>query len=162
MGINRFPVEAGHVLTFARAIGDTSASYSEDAFSRTGLAGVAVPPTFVQASAQFDPDYVLRPQPGKPWMTDQSESEPGIGSDKPHGTVLHAEQRYKFHRPLRVGDILSATQRIGRSWEKQRRSGGRLSFTETITEYRDGDAELVVVATAVAVRVPPASAGGEQ
>jgi hypothetical protein len=58
MGIQRFPVETGHILCFARAIGDPNPAYSG---ALTGDAPVPAPPTFVQASAQFDPDYILRP-----------------------------------------------------------------------------------------------------
>lgn len=163
MTVNRFPIESGHVLTFARAIGDTNPAYSDVRFEETGLAGVAVPPTFVQASAQFDPDYPLRPHPGKSWVSAQrSPNGAAAGKQDPAdgftggGTVLHAEQRYEFTRPVRVGDVLSATQRAGRSWDKTRRNGGRLEFSETVTEYRDSGDRLVVTATAVAVRVPAA------
>ncbi|MGB8403212.1 MAG: MaoC family dehydratase N-terminal domain-containing protein [Mycobacterium sp.] len=171
MAIRRFPVEAGHVLTFARAIGD--ATYSDEEFERTGLADVVVPPTFVQSSAQFDPDYPLRPHTGKPWLTDVSvkpaQDDQGNSADGaapksesvPRGPVLHAEQRFEFARPVRVGDALTATQRPGRQWDKQGRNGGQLYFTETVTEFYDQDGELAVTATAVAVRVdqPRASVG---
>lgn len=157
MAVNRFPIEGGHVLTFARAIGDTNPAYSDHRFDQTGLTGVAVPPTFVQASAQFEAEYPLRPHPGRPWLAAAGPA-PDAG-DSPSGTpVLHAEQRYRFARPVRVGDVLSAVQRPGRSWEKNRGSGGRLVFSETITEFRDSDDQLVVTATAVAVRVEPAEA----
>ena len=62
MPIERFPVEAGHILLFARAIGDNNPAYHG---AITGTDPVPAPPTFVQASAQFDPEYFLRPQPGK-------------------------------------------------------------------------------------------------
>lgn len=170
MTVNRFPVEGGHVLTFARAIGDTSAAYSDHRFDETGLIGVAVPPTFVQASAQFDTDYPLRPHAGRPWPTGPSSSsngadgqERGSAPEQPGGgTVLHAEQCYEFARPVRVGDVLSAAARPGRSWEKTRRNGGRLEFNETVTEYRDLDDQLVVTAIAVAVRVQAADAEMEK
>ncbi|HEX8803386.1 MAG TPA: MaoC family dehydratase N-terminal domain-containing protein, partial [Acidimicrobiales bacterium] len=62
MAAERFPVEEGHVLMFARAIGD-----AEPALGDPG-AEVLAPPTFVMASAQFDPDYPLRPRPGRTWF----------------------------------------------------------------------------------------------
>ncbi len=65
MGIERFPVEAGHILLFARAIGDTNPAYYG---ALSGDEVVPAPPTFVQASAQFDPNYFLRPKPGEPWF----------------------------------------------------------------------------------------------
>jgi hypothetical protein len=53
---------------------------------------------------------------------------------------------------VRVGYVLSAHTGPGRSWEKMGRRGGRLTFTETVTEYRDEQGELVVTATSVSIR----------
>lgn len=160
MAVNRFPIEAGHVLTFVRAIGDTNPAYADRAFDETGLLGVAVPPTFVQSAAQFDADYPLRPHPDRPWLGAAGGGGERSGRDsEAQAPTLHAEQRYEFTRPVRVGDVLSAVQRPGRSWEKARRGGGRLAFSESVTEFRDRDGKPVVTATAVAVRVEPADRG---
>ncbi|MEB3031218.1 FAS1-like dehydratase domain-containing protein [[Mycobacterium] nativiensis] len=162
MAIARFPIEAGHVLAFARAIGDTAAAFSDREFQRTGLVGAVVPPTFVQAGAQFDPHYPLRPHPGQAWPpAPAAEKTAGGNGDRGPATTtagppLHAEQRFEYRRPVRIGDVLSAAQRPGRTWEKTRRDGGRLLFSESITEFRNQDDELVVTATAVAVRVQSA------
>ena len=66
MAIERFPMEAGHVLMFARAIGDPNPVYA-DTERGAGVRGRRhpAPPTFVTASAQFDPDYPLRPKAGR-------------------------------------------------------------------------------------------------
>ena len=145
MAVERFPVEAGHVLMFRRAVGHDDAESGADATS-----DVAVPATFIQASAQFDPDYILRPKPQSPWW--------GSGSDAGYmpegGGGLHAEQHYEFHRPVRVGDVFSATVREGRKWQKSGRSGV-LNFVEQITDYVDESGELVVTATSVGVRREP-------
>ena len=67
--VERFPVESGHVLMFARAIGDPNPVYSDPEHAAgTEVGGIIAPPTFVQASAQFDPDYGLRPRIGRPWL----------------------------------------------------------------------------------------------
>ena len=138
MGSFRFPVEAGHVLMFARAIGDDDPAY--------GASDALAPPTFAQASAQFNPDYRLRPKPGQKWYG--SAGGPGTLPEGAGG--LHAEQHFTYHRPVRVGDVFAVTSREGDSWEKRGRSG-RLVFTEHITEYRDQAGELVVTARAVGV-----------
>ena len=65
---------------------------------------------------------------------------------------LHAEQRYVYHRHPRVGDVLTATTRPGNKWERQSRRAGTLKFSETVTEYRDQNGELVVTATGVGVQ----------
>ena len=100
MPAKRFPVEAGHILMFARAIGDENPVYTdEEAARKTEAGGIIAPPTFVQASAQFDPDYFLRPKVGQPWF-----------------------------------------------------GSGKLVFSESVTEYRDQNGELVVTARGVGVR----------
>ena len=148
MAAERFPVEAGHVMLFARAIGDPNPAYVQP--DADGV--IIAPPTFVQASAQFDPDYWLRPKLGAPWFGSGREPSgvPPAPGDRT-GSGLHAEQHYEYHRTVRVGDVLHATARPGRTWEKQGRAGGTLSFHETITEYRTLDGELVVTARNVRV-----------
>jgi acyl dehydratase len=140
---------------FARSIGDPNPIYRDAAHAAASEVGaVPAPPTFVQASAQFDPDYFLRPKIGEPWFGSGKEptgvtreSEGGGG-----GGGLHAEQHYEYHRPLVAGDVLTATTRPGESWEKEGRRAGKLLFSETITEYRDANGELVVTARGVGVR----------
>ncbi len=157
MAIDKFPVEASHVMMFARSIGDPNdIYYDEDYAKSTDQGGVIAPPTFVQASAQFDPDYFLRPKIGQEWfgsakgptgITKKGESSGGGG-----GGGLHAEQHYVYHRQLKVGDVLTAEVKPGKSWEKEGRRGGKLLFSETVTEYRDQNGELVITATGVGVR----------
>lgn len=145
MPVERFPVEAGHVLMFRRAVGYPDAEAGADT---EGLE--YAPPTFVQASAQFEPGYRLRPGREK-WFG----SGRGPGSMPSGGGGLHAEQHFTYHRPVRIGDVLSTVERQGESWEKEGRSG-TLKFTEMITEYRDHDGERVVTARAVVVLKVPA------
>lgn len=158
MAIDRFPVEAGHILLFARAIGDDNPAYQG---AMNGAESVPAPPTFVQSSAQFDPDYVLRPMPGKRWFGSGKAASgsnaaaapsSGGGGGGGNGGTLHAEQHYTYHRPLRAGDVLTATAGPGKSWEKQGRRGGKLLFSESVIEYRDQHGELVVTARGVGVR----------
>jgi hypothetical protein len=152
MGVERFPIESGHILLFARAIGDTNPAYYG---ALSGDDVVPAPPTFVQSSAQFDPDYFLRPKPGEPWFgsgrnaTGKVSSGGGGGGG---GGGLHAEQHYEYHQPLRAGEILTATDGPGKTWEKEGRRGGKLLFSESVIEYRNAKGELVVTARGVGVR----------
>ena len=159
MAIEKFPVEAGHIMLFVRAVGDANQIYYDDAYAKTTEAGsIIAPPTFVQASAQFDPDYRLRPKIGEPWFgsgkepTGVKRSSDGGSSGGGGGGGLHAEQHFEYHRPLTVGTVLTATVKPGKTWEKEGRRSGKLVFTETITEYRDQHGELVVTARGVGVR----------
>jgi acyl dehydratase len=151
-------------MMFARAIGDFNPVYHDADYARqSDVGGVIAPPTFVQASAQYDPDYPLRPRPGEPWFgsgatpsgrvikaepvsSELSERTPSVC------TVLHAEQHYEYHRPVCAGEVLTLTVLPGESWDKQGRRGGLLHFQESITEYRGADGQLVVTARSVGVR----------
>ena len=153
MTAERFPVEAGHIIMFARAVGDENPVYrDEEHAASTEVGGVIAPPTFVQASAHFDPDYPLRPKTGQAWFGSASEPTGVPEGDTPGTGLLHAEQHYEYHRHLRPGDVLSATVREGETWEKQSRRAGTLRFSEQITEYRDQTGELVVTARSIGVR----------
>lgn len=166
MAIDRFPVEASHILMFARAIGDTNPIYYDaDYAAGTEVGSIIAPPTFAQASAQFDPDYPLRPKAGQKWFgsggtasgrmaaqkatTDEKTGEKKSGSS---AGGLHAEQHFTYHRHLQPGDVLTAENRPGEKWEKESKRAGVLKFSETITEYRDQNGDLVVTARSVGVR----------
>ncbi len=162
MAAERFPVEAGHIMMFARAVGDPNPVYSDpDSPEAEAIGGVIAPPTFVQASAQFDPNYPLRPKFGEVWFgsgstpsgrtKNQAPTSEGSGSGAAAGG-LHAEQHFTYHRHLRPGDVLSATTFPGNTWEKESKRAGKLMFSESITEYRDQHGELVVTARGVGVR----------
>ena len=146
MTVERFPIEAGHVLTFRRALGHDDAERGAD----TTQGDQVAPATFVQASAQFDPDYILRPKPAAPWWGSGGDA----GFMPSGGGGLHAEQHYVYHQPVRVGQVLSSSTREGRTWQKSGRSGV-LHFVESITEYVDANGELIVTATSVGVRREP-------
>lgn len=151
MPVDRFPVEAGHIMSFARAIGDPNPAYVDPAAPENQPSGqVVAPPTFLQAAAQFDPDYRLRPRPGEPWFG--SGREPSGTEDRPAGTGLHAEQHFEYHRPVRAGDVLATRAGESRAWSREGRRGGELRFTETVTEFVDQHGEVVATARKVTVR----------
>ncbi len=160
MARDRFPVEAGHILMFARSIADENPVYSDEEYARkTEVGGVIAPPTFVQASAQFEPEYPLRPRMGVPWFGSakeptgiQRQSGGGGGGGGGGAAGLHAEQHFEYFRSVRAGDVLTATTTRGKTWEKEGRRAGKLVFSETITDYRDPQGELVVRARGVGVR----------
>jgi len=160
MTVERFPVEATHIMMFARAIADPNPIYADaDYAAGTEVGAVIAPPTFVQASAQFDPEYFLRPKVGQTWFGSGKEAtglKPKSGSGGGGGgggaSGLHAEQHYEYHRPLRAGEVLTTVTLPTKTWEKEGRRGGKLLFSETTIEYRTLDGELVVTARGVGVR----------
>lgn len=161
MAVENFAVEASHIMMFARSIGDGNPIYQDASFAAgTEPGSIIAPPTFVQAGAQFDENYRLRPKIGEPWMGSGKEAtgiapkESSDGDDAPVGMGargLHAEQHFEYHRHLRPGDVLSTTVKPGETWEKQSKRAGTLKFSETVTEYRDQEGALVITARSVGV-----------
>ncbi len=168
MAAKKFPVEASHIMMFARSVGDKNPIYHDEDYARsTEPGGIIAPPTFAQASAQFDPDYGLRPKIGEPWFgsgrnpsgLQRPKAQSKDGKDAKSGAAsgaaaggLHAEQHFEYHRHLRPGDVLTGETRRGKTWEKQGRRAGKLVFSESVTEYRDQNGELVITARGVGVR----------
>ena len=160
MTVERFPVEASHIMMFARAIGDPNPVYRDpDSAEATAAGGVVAPPTFAMASWQFEPVHPLRPDPAKPWFGSGREPTGRVstggsgGGGGGGGSGLHAEQHFEYHRPMRPGMVLTATQRQGDTWSKESKRGGTLKFSENVTEFRDADTgELVVTARMVGVQ----------
>lgn len=155
MAVEKFPIEAGHIMMFARAVGDKNPIYYDEDYARnTEPGGIIAPPTFIQSGVQYDPDYNLRPKIGEPWFgsgKNPTGIKPGEGGGGA-GRGLHAEQHYEYHRPVRPGEVLYATTKPGKRWEKEGKRSGKLVFSETIIEFRDAKGELVVTARGVGVQ----------
>ena len=129
---------------------------------RAEVGAIIAPPTFVQASAQFDDDYPLRPKVGQPWFG--SGRKPSRTRASQRGAAGAAAAAAAAARactpssttvpPRRCGSATCSppTTRPGKTWEKEGRRAGKLVFSETITEYRDQNGELVVTARGVGVR----------
>lgn len=153
MTARQYPIEAGHIMTFARAVGDPNPIYHDVEYARsTEIGEIIAPPTFVHGSNHYDPDWHLRPHIGQSWFG--AESAPSDDSDtkSTRANTMHAEQHYEYFRPICAGELLDVHSHAGRSWQKHGRRG-TLHFTETITDYRGKDGELVATARLVAVRI---------
>lgn len=151
-----FPVDRTAILNFAAALGETNPIYWDEARAKaTPLGGVIAPPTFAVASALWNPEAGLRgirqiPERAAP-PAGAAEGRAGGRSGGGSARLLHGEQRFDYHQPLRPGMRLTASSRPGRTWEKEGKRGGKLRFSETITELRDERGELVVTATSVGI-----------
>jgi acyl dehydratase len=165
--IDWFPVEAGHIMIFARAIGDPNPIYADPAYAKTTRAGGVIgPPTFFEAGTHFDANFQFRPRLGQPWLGSAAEPTGLPPQQLEAGTDLHAETHFEYHMPLRPGMVLRVASRRGRTWEAQGARAGKLIFGEVINDYLDQDQRLVGTCRTVAVtterkveqRQPPAPA----
>ncbi len=159
-----FHVDLTSIMLFASAIGEENPIYYDEAYaSETPLGGVIAPPTFPTAAQHWNPNHSLRgvrriPKPAqKPEKRERSGGEGGGGGGL--ARVLHGEQRFQWHKPMRPGMRLTVSSRPGKTWEKQGRRGGTMRFSESVQEYRDEDGELVCTATSVGITTSRAVEG---
>ena len=146
------PVEATHIMMFARSINDDNQVYYDAAHAKkTEVGHILPPPTFYRSVAQFDPQYFLRPKVGEKWFG-SAKGPTGIDEKPKSSGGLHAEQHFEYHKPVKPGDVLTVESMPGRVWEKESKRAGKLTFTETIQEYRNQAGELVVTSRSVGVK----------
>jgi acyl dehydratase len=122
-------VERGRIKDFARAIGDANPFHLDD---RVGAASewgdVIAPPTFL--------------------TTFRDENDTGamlkdLGVDI--GRILHGEQQFEIHRPIRPGETFLCRSRVLDVYEKSGKSGP-MAFV--VREMTATDRHNEIVATA--------------
>lgn len=119
-----FDVEKRHVQTFAAAIGDKNPIYNnEDYASKSAYEGLVVPPTFLIAMNNGDAEMPL---------------------DLDHRRMLHGEQEFIYHKPVRIGDRLICQMKVSDLYDKEGKSG-KMQFLKLDTEMKDAKGELVCV-----------------
>lgn len=139
-------VERGPVEIFAAAVGDDNPVYrSAQAAGAQGLGGIPVPPTFVFACAHWGAfaDQQPSPAPGSASLVELI----ALLRNGRKGVILHGEQEFDYHRPMRVGDLLHVDGFVEHVDEKPG-SGSRPGMTVMVvrTDYRDGRAQLLTTA----------------
>ncbi|MCZ6783383.1 MAG: MaoC family dehydratase N-terminal domain-containing protein [Proteobacteria bacterium] len=164
----KFPVDRTSIMLFASALGESNRIYYDEEYSaKTPLGGVIASPSFPIACAHWSPTYGLkgvRKIPAPPESAEKPavakgearQAGGGRGGAGNLSRVLHGEQRFTWHKPMRPGMVLTVSGRRGKAWEKEGKRGGTMQFSESITEYRDEDGELVVTATSVGIQTSKA------
>ena len=120
-------VERGKIKEFARAIGDLSPFYLDDAVGRASEWGdIIAPPTFAITfrDEHVDTSVVLR----------------DLGVDI--GRILHGEQEFEHYRPIRPGETYLCRTRVADIYEKSGRSGP-MAFVVREMTVTDGGNEIV-------------------
>jgi acyl dehydratase len=126
-------VEAGKVRLFCKAIGEEDPIYSDAAAAKAaGYKAVPVPPTFLQALTNDDPEKggLLRLL------------------DVDIGLILHGEQHYDYYAPVHVGDTITCQQKVTDIYDKK---GGALWFVVSETSMKDKAGKPVAKATSITV-----------
>jgi acyl dehydratase len=130
----RVTVEAGRLRFFAKVIGETNPIYLDEAAARAGgYPALPVPPTFLFAAEQEQPD---------PWSW---LGEVGLDLKR----VLHGEQRFTYHRVPTAGETLTFRGRIADMYEKK---GGALEFLVKEVAVTDAAGAPVAELTTVMIQ----------
>ena len=120
-----FPVERDRVLQFADAIGEDNPVFRDREAARAGgYEEQLAPPTFVTVMQIMTSGQVVLDQ------------ELGLN----YALVVHGEQEYEWHRPVQVGDVLTAIPRIADIYAK-----GPNEFLVIEAQIRDASGQTVVV-----------------
>jgi acyl dehydratase len=110
-------VELGKVREFARAIKDDNPLYFDAARAQREQGGVIPPPTFTQSLALWD----------------DGGGRPPLGLDLRR--LLHGEQEFEYVQPIHAGDVLTATTRVVKTFEKAGSRGGTMKFVVLESEF---------------------------
>lgn len=137
-------VERGHVSTFATAVTDDNPVFDDArAAAEAGFDAVPAPPTFPFVMHHVGAFTELQPLP---------EGDPNpvgtIIADlmRDGGMLLHGEQGFTYHRPVRVGDRLTGTGQISDVYVKE--SGERrMTFVVVETSWTDEAGDPVCTST---------------
>ena len=123
-----FEVGREHIRQFADAIGYPNPVYrSREAAQAAGHPDVIAPPTFLT---------VL----GFRFGMDSPVVDPSLGLN--YALVVHGEQRFELHRPVRAGDVLSTVTRVA-----DIRDAGRNELMTMVSEVTAADGERVATTT---------------
>ena len=134
-----FEVSREHIRRFADAIGDPNPVYRDpEAAKALGHPDVIAPPTFLTTVGSS-----LRDGNGPIF-------HPDLGLD--YRRVVHGEQRYVHHRPVRPGDVLTATTTVD---DIRDVGANELMSLTTVVETVEGE----VVCTATNIVVSRGTAG---
>jgi len=127
-----YEVGREQIRSFAEAIGDTSPAYVDlQAAKELGHPDVVAPPTFLTVlSFRFGLDGPV--------------ADPELGLD--YLQVVHGEQKFSLHRPVRAGDVLSSVTTVA-----DIRDAGRNELMTMVTEVSAADGEHVATVTSTLV-----------
>ena len=121
-----FDVERGKIREFARATFARDTVYTDRALAvARGHEDVLATPTYVAVSLHY---------------RNQSDWVAGLGLDV--GRVVVGSVRWKFRRPMVVGDAIVGTRRVVND-ERKPGSGGHLRILTLETEFVDASGHVV-------------------
>ena len=127
-----FEVTRGDIRRFALAIGDSNPAYLDpEAAKALGHPDVIAPPTFLITASTSEAGGFL--------------ADPELGLV--YALVVHGEERFAFHRPVRAGDLLDSVTRID-----DIRDAGRNELMRLVTEVTSNGEPVATVTNTIVSR----------
>jgi hypothetical protein len=126
LGVGSIDVEKGRLKFFAKAVGETSPEYTDEAAARdAGHKSLPVPRTFLLClNSECGPDIL---ETLKLFKFDL-------------GRILHAEQGFTYHKMAYAGDTLTFETKVADVYEKK---GGALEFVVQQTRITNQNGEHI-------------------
>ncbi|MDL4772513.1 MULTISPECIES: FAS1-like dehydratase domain-containing protein [Thermomonosporaceae] len=124
------PEELGRasIRYFAEAVGDANPLYTDEAYAREhGHDGVIAPPTLIFETNQ----YTGLPRDGDGFAGHMWHL------DVPGTRLVRGGNAYAFHRPVRPGDVITATWRITDITERVNAKGLAMLIVTSTAAYAD-------------------------
>ena len=118
-----YEIEKGMVRRFAQAVADPNPLWQDEEYARkTKHGGIIAPPTFVATLGLEQIQQLL--------------------ASTPDETSLHGSTELECYRPIRAGDVITATTTIADFRQRQGKMGTMTFVTFDIT-YQNQSGELV-------------------
>ncbi|MET7399281.1 MaoC family dehydratase N-terminal domain-containing protein [Dactylosporangium sp. NPDC005572] len=129
------PLGRAAIRYFALAVGDDNPVYTDDDAAReAGYDGVVAPPTLVCETNQYA---------GLPRDADGYAGH-GWGIELPGTRQVRGGNAYVFHRPVRPGDVITATWTLAAADERTTSAGQDMLILTSRAEYTNQDGEPLV------------------
>ena len=125
-----FPVDRSKLAELARSFGDADPAWHEpQAAQAAGLDAVPTPPTVTVLVNHWRSGGV-------------AGLVEAIGADL--SRILHGEAAWEYLAPVRLGDTLTARQKVVDVTQRQGKRGGTMTLIKIGTEFSNQHGELVV------------------
>ena len=118
-----YEIEKGMLRRFAQAIGDPNPLWQNESYARkAGYGGIIAVPTFLATLGLEQIQHLLL--------------------ETPDETSLHGSTELECYRPIRAGDVITATTRIA-DFRQRTGKAGTMTFVTFDITYENQQGELV-------------------
>jgi uncharacterized protein len=152
------PVNVPMIRHWVEAMGDHNPVYLDDEAARaTGREGLIAPPTMMQAWTMRG--YAATVEPPSAGETERTMNT--LLEEGGYTSVVATDSEFEFHRELRPGDLLTASETIESISDEKRTGLGEGRFVTSLRTYLDQDQRTVATQRWRLLRFRPPVSPGE-